>query len=281
MDRIREYRYGQIAPARVDQYNYWTPEMETVVRHIKNQATGYTWIYEKIVAKAQKCENVLSILTGIISALIGTGGLISVFEYDGGWLGITTAIVGYVAAVLSILNATWNFGVIKAQGIVAQTDFSNLSGSITYQLALPPSHRVDAKQFVETALKEIDKLILNAPSIDGTIKSDYVKKFKNNPIYNPEGQDVTISQESFEYQRPPARPVQQPGQFPRPSSAGDMDPLDRMEYGIIPEEIRPDDISHPNVPDTQDHTELFAIISAYENSVTPNTTPDASPIDRS
>jgi hypothetical protein len=284
--------------------NHWTPEMETVARHIKNQSTGYTWIYEKIVSKAQKFENVLSILAGILSALIGTGGLVSVFEYDSGWIGITIAVVGFISAICNILNATWNFGVIKAQGVQAQSDFSNLSRSITYQLALHPSERNDAKEFVNMVLKEIDKLVLNAPSIDGSVKGEYTKKFKNNPIYNPEGQNVTISQESYVYNpnyadSPEVSQIhiqRELNQYYKESPIGltrkridsqhsdssiivdihgyrisgaSSDRPSRIEGGDP--HIHPESIYSP---DTQDHSELDDIIAAWELQRTPHTTPN-------
>ena len=126
----------------------WSAELESIARNIRNQANGYSWIYEKIVSKAQRCENVLSILTGVFSAILGTGGLIATFEYEYGWIGITTAVIGFINSILSVLNATWNFGVIKTEGIISQTDFSNLSHDITLQLALDPIDRIDGKEFI-------------------------------------------------------------------------------------------------------------------------------------
>jgi|688.fasta_scaffold03036_9 hypothetical protein len=167
----------------------WSPELEAIARNIRNKANGYSWIYERIVSKAQRCENVLSILTGIFSAILGTGGLIATFEYDYGWIGIATAVIGFVNSVLSVLNATWNFGVIKTEGIISQTDFSNLSHNITLQLALDPNERIDGKEFITTIMKDIDDIILNAPTIDNDVKNQYIQRFKNNPIYNPEGQN--------------------------------------------------------------------------------------------
>ena len=167
----------------------WSPELESIARHIRNQANGYSWIYERIVSRAQRCENVLSILTGVFSAILGTGGLIATFEYDYGWIGIVTAVIGFVNSILSVLNATWNFGVIKTEGVISQTDFSNLSHIITLQLALHPSERIDGKEFITTITKEIEDIVLNAPTIDNDVKNQYIQRFKNNPIYNPEGQN--------------------------------------------------------------------------------------------
>lgn len=168
----------------------WSPELELIARNICNQANGYSWIYERIVSKAQRCENVLSILTGIFSAILGAGGLIATFQYDYGWIGITTAVIGFINSVLSVLNATWNFGVIKTEGIISQTDFSNLSHDITLQLALDPKDRIDGKEFIQKIMKDIADIILNAPTIDNDVKAQYIQKFKNNPIYNPEGQNI-------------------------------------------------------------------------------------------
>jgi hypothetical protein len=178
----------------------WSKELESIARNIRNQANGYSWIYERTVSKAQRCENVLSILTGVLSAIIGTGGLVSTFEYEYGWIGIATAVIGFMNSVFSVLNATWNFGVIKTEGVISQTDFSNLSHNITLQLALDPKDRIDGKEFITTIMKEIDDIILNAPTIDNDIKNQYIRRFKNNPIYNPEGQNLP----------PPDIPVQRP-----------------------------------------------------------------------
>lgn len=183
----------------------WSPELELIARNICNQANGYSWIYERIVSKAQRCENVLSILTGIFSAILGAGGLIATFEYDYGWIGITTAVIGFINSVLSVLNATWNFGVIKTEGIISQTDFSNLSHDITLQLALDPIDRIDGKEFITKIMKDIDDIILNAPTIDNDVKTQYIQRFKNNPIYNPEGQNKphhNIPRQNMERQSP-------------------------------------------------------------------------------
>jgi len=183
----------------------WSPELELIARHIRNQSNGYLWIYERIVSKAQRCENVLSILTGIFSAILGAGGLIATFEYDYGWIGITTAVIGFINSVLSVLNATWNFGVIKTEGIISQTDFSNLSHDITLQLALDPKDRIDGKEFITKIMKDIDDIILNAPTIDNDVKAQYIQRFKNNPIYNPEGQSRphhNIPRQNIEIQTP-------------------------------------------------------------------------------
>lgn len=183
----------------------WSLELELIARNICNQANGYSWIYERIVSKAQRCENVLSILTGIFSAILGAGGLIATFEYDYGWIGITTAVIGFINSVLSVLNATWNFGVIKTEGIISQTDFSNLSHDITLQLALDPIDRIDGKEFITKIMKDIDDILLNAPTIDNDVKTQYIQRFKNNPIYNPEGQNKphhNIPRQSMERQSP-------------------------------------------------------------------------------
>ena len=191
--------YQQLIPAM------WSAELESIARNIRNQANGYSWIYERIVSKAQRCENVLSILTGVFSAILGTGGLIATFEYEYGWIGITTAVIGFINSILSVLNATWNFGVIKTEGIISQTDFSNLSHDITLQLALDPIDRIDGKEFITKIMKDIDDIILNAPTIDNDVKNQYIQQFKNNPIYNPEGQNrphLNVPRRSMENQTP-------------------------------------------------------------------------------
>jgi hypothetical protein len=185
--------------AETSKNNFWTREMEAVVRHIKNQSIGYSWIYNRIVMNAKRSEKAMIIIIAILSGLLGTEGLITIFEYGVEWYRVATAVTGYVVMVLSIVNSTWDFGATSSEGLVAQIDFSRIDRSITYQLALHPKDRLDARDFVNNMLGEIDKLTQNAPTIDDGTRTQYTNKFKNNPIYNLEGQNVAISQETYIY----------------------------------------------------------------------------------
>lgn len=169
--------------------NYWSPELEAVARRTMKQASGYSWMYEKMVAGAKKWGSCLSILAGALAGVVGTEGLVAIFTSGGEtplWAGILTAVSGYSIAVVVVLDNTWKLDVVRSEGLVAQVGFAHLSRTIIYQLALRPSERQDARDFVKGILNEIETMKLSSPTIDGKVKIDYVKKFKDNPIYNPE-----------------------------------------------------------------------------------------------
>jgi uncharacterized membrane protein YeaQ/YmgE (transglycosylase-associated protein family) len=155
------------------------------------QASGYSWMYEKMVAGAKKWGSFLSILAGVLAGVVGTEGLVAIFTSGGEtplWAGILTAVIGYSIAVVVVLDNTWKLDVVRSEGLVAQVGFAHLSRTIMYQLALRPSERQDARDFVKGILNEIETMKLSSPTIDGKVKKDYVEKFKDNPIYNPEEQ---------------------------------------------------------------------------------------------
>ena len=101
---------------------------------------------------------------------------------------IVTAVIGYAIAVVVVVDNTWNLDVVRSEGLVAQVGFAHLSRGVMYQLALRPSERQDARDFVKGILNEIETMKLSSPTIDGKVKAAYIEKFKDNPIYNPEEQ---------------------------------------------------------------------------------------------
>ena len=179
----------QSAPSRTSK-NYWSPELETVARQTMTQARGYAWMYERVVYRAKKWGSFLSIISGALAGIVGTGGLISTFTPSDKpplWVGIMTAVIGYMIAIVVVIDNNWKLGVVHSEGLMAQVGFANLSRSITYQLALHPSDRQDAREFVKGILNEIETMKLSSPTIGGKVKTEYISKFKDNPIYDPKG----------------------------------------------------------------------------------------------
>lgn len=173
--------------------NHWSVAMEDVARQTMQQATGYAWMYEKLVASSTRWGNAISIISGILAGAIGTEGLISAIlsnkdNRTSFSVGIITALVGYIITILIVLDNNWKLDVIKSEGLVAHVGFIQLSRSIKLQLTLQPSERNDAREFVQNILIEIDKMKLSSPTIPNSIKNSYSNKVKNNPIYNPEEQ---------------------------------------------------------------------------------------------
>lgn len=169
--------------------NYWSTAMEDVARQTMQQATGYAWMYEKLVASSTRWGNAISIISGILAGAIGTEGIISVvLSNQNNIAGIITALVGYIITILIILDNNWKLDVVKSEGLVAHVGFIQLSRSIKLQLTLQPLERNDARDFVQNILIEIDKMKLSSPTIPNSIKNSYSNKVKKNHIYIPEEQ---------------------------------------------------------------------------------------------
>lgn len=151
------------------------------------QANGHAWMYEQMVATAKRWSNALNILAGVLGALLGTSGLVSIFtdRQRALWLKILEAIVGYLIMVISVLNSTWRLDATQSNALVAQVSFASLGQSILYQLALEPSERQNAHEFIERTLAEVNTMKLSSPVIYSSAKKAYIARFRDNPIFNP------------------------------------------------------------------------------------------------
>lgn len=193
-----EYKTNHIPEINV--INDWNYKIESISNNVKNQAVGYAWQYEKMVSKFSSDGKVMSIMAGIISLLTGVSGVIEIFDFEEiHWTTILITILGFTSATLNFLSSTCNFSVRQVLASNAQVGYSALQRTITYQLALPVASRIKAQVFVTDILKELNSLNLNSPVITRSIKAEYVKKFKNNPIYNPEGQAMPRTSQKLKF----------------------------------------------------------------------------------
>jgi hypothetical protein len=165
------------APAR------WTPELESVARCTMKQASGFTWMYERTVARAKRWGERITLASGVLAGVVGTEGLVMAVAGGGQRAAIATAVIGYAITILTLLSGTWRLDEVRAAGLVAQVDFAHLARAIQFQLALHPDERQDAREFVRGVLGEIETLKLSSPPIDAAVRADYIAKFKDNPIY--------------------------------------------------------------------------------------------------
>jgi hypothetical protein len=185
-----------ITPSLPDRENFvngWTPRLERMAHHVMGQASGYSWMYERMVSSAKSWGKVFSVASGILAGLVGTEGiadLLAMADVDTScdiipqWLVITTTVLSFSIIVVVVLNNTCKFDVVKSEGLAAQVSFARLARSIGYQLVLTPSARQEGQDFVKGVLAEIDQLKLTSPTIDRAAKISYTTKFKNNPVYN-------------------------------------------------------------------------------------------------
>jgi hypothetical protein len=190
------------------------------------QASGYAWMYERMVAEATTWDGRLSIIAGGLGGLVGTGGLISTATSDGDpplWTGVLSAVVGYTIALVLVLANTWKLVEVRSEGLVSQVGFAHLNRTILFQLALAPSEREDARNFVKKILAENETLKLSSPTISGRIRRAYTARFRDNPIYTAD-----VEWDAFAY-----RPDTPPTPPPPPAAAAARPTLIRSELEKI------------------------------------------------
>ena len=160
----------------------WTPEMETLARRSMKKATRLAWQFEAIAEAARQLNNKLSIVSGILGALVGTGGLVgAATPAANGYIGLGMAswptaisiLIGYAISIISVLATNWRLGEIQSKGITAKVGLLNTAREIRWQLAQPAADRADAYEFVYARDAEISHIMAAAPPREDWAREKY------------------------------------------------------------------------------------------------------------
>jgi F0F1-type ATP synthase assembly protein I len=174
----------------------WTRKTENLARKTALQAKGYAWMYERMAYLAQSIERVLNIISGILGGLVGTTGLIDVFNTTAPiWPKIIEIIVGFFIGILAIFNSTWDLNTIQRNSILSQAGYDLLSRDIACLLSHSRRDRPDAIDYLRAKNRELCQLKLSAPIIGKHVKKSYLQHFKDDAIFGP---DITQDEKSDE-----------------------------------------------------------------------------------
>jgi len=170
--------------------------MEALARRTMRQASGYAWMYERMAASSKRWGDGLNIVSGVLGALVGTAGIVSIFTDSSTplWSRIVAAVLGFLIAVVSALTATWKPSEAQMDNVLTQVSYATMERDLMYQLAQPCGDRADAQEYMQRVLSGIEQLKVSAPIISGITRAAYNRKFQNNPIYSPEDSwDATVA----------------------------------------------------------------------------------------
>ncbi len=200
-------------PARADR---WTPELESIARQVMRRANGYAWMYGRMVSTTKRNGNLLKIAKGMLGAVIGTAGLVSlaVSSEMPLWVQVVGTLVGYAIAIISVLAATWRLDENQANALVAQSSYASLGQSVFYQLALRPRDRHGAAYYVQDVLADIATMRLSCPVIDAGVQRAYKAQFGRDPavaVFAPIGAEMRSR---------PSPPAREPGSAPAGEGGG-------------------------------------------------------------
>lgn len=172
----------------IEQLECWTPEVERLLKEWSEKASCYRWLFNKAEKKYRKRYYCFSIPVIILSTLTGAAnvGLSSyVAESD---QDTAQAIVGGVNIFAGIISTLQNFlkvAEIMEGNRIAGCSWSKLGRNISIELAIDPSRRTAAHDFLSICRAEYDRLIESSPTIDDDIISTFKKKFKSYKVSKP------------------------------------------------------------------------------------------------
>lgn len=158
----------------------WTGRLEELALHYQREATDYAWVYERVGVRAASVHNVLSFLVLALAALSGTEILTGdpILE-----MRITMAVVAFLSAALGLVLRVWGPDRTRSQAVTAHTAYNALSQNITYQLALSPSLRQNAEEYVRGLLTEMLAIHAAAPTVPESVKKDYRSRVQGGVLF--------------------------------------------------------------------------------------------------
>lgn len=161
--------------------------MESLARRAMKKSMRLAWQYEAVAEAARKLGNRLSLVSGILGGLVGTGGVVgatapgtvSLLAVGGSlsWPTLVSIVIGYVISVIAILMSNWRLSEIQMKGVAAQTGLLNTAREIRWQLAQPLADRADAHEFVHAREAEIAQVEAAAPPRDAWVRDMYRSMF--------------------------------------------------------------------------------------------------------
>ena len=179
----QELAYAQARAATDDLASRWTPAMEKLARHAMKKATRLAWQYEAIADAARRLNDRLSILSGVLGALVGTGSLVgaatpvsanpAIGIGSASWPTAVSVIIGYAISVIAVLVTNWRLSEISSKGVTAKVGLLNTAREIRWQLAQPAADRADAYEFVYAREAEIAHILAAAPPREDWVRENY------------------------------------------------------------------------------------------------------------
>jgi hypothetical protein len=166
----------------------WTPECEILLAEWAEKASCYRWLYWRSEKKYRRRYYSFSIPVIILSTLTGAAnvGLSSYIPKESQQM--AQGVVGSVNLFAGILGTLQNFLQVAEQMENSRSSsvaWSKLGRNITIELALDPSRRSNAADFLTICRAEYDRLIEQSPLISDDIIGNFKSKFKAYDVSKP------------------------------------------------------------------------------------------------
>jgi hypothetical protein len=166
----------------------WSDECENLLSEWSEKASCFRWLHNRCEIKYRRRYYLFSIPVIILSTLTGTAnfGMDSYIPEE--QQAFATAVVGGLNIFAGILSTLQNFLKV-AENMEAHrqagVSWSKLGRNISIELALDPSRRVIASDFLKLMRAEYDRLIEQSPCITDDVISVFKSRFKNYEVAKP------------------------------------------------------------------------------------------------
>ena len=172
----------------------WTEEQEKLLASWSERASGYRWLHSRSEKLYRKRNYSFTIPVIILSTLTGTANFAMDSFVPEENKQLAMACVGGVnifAGILSTLQNFLRYAELMEGHRVSEVSWSKFSREISVELALEPSMRKPAFDFLTVCRAEFDRLIEQSPTLDDAIVAQYTnlfikkkktKKTKNNEL---------------------------------------------------------------------------------------------------
>ena len=161
----------------------WSPKMVEMARRAEKKAARLAWQYELIARTARRTAERLSLASGILGGLVGTGGLVgaaspgtNALVGTTSWTTLASIVIGYIIGVISVVNSNWRLGELQMKGVTAQLGLQAVGREIRWQLAQPAADRADAYEFIHAREAEIAALEAAGPPRDEWVRERYLRQ---------------------------------------------------------------------------------------------------------
>ncbi len=162
--------------------NGWRKEQEELMADWADIAACYRWLHARTEKRYSSYNMGITIPVIILSTLTGTAnfGMGSFFGTDTKGAQTATLAVGgisLIAGLLTTLNNFLRFAQQSESNRVASISWGKFQRLLAIELAIAPTERMDARDFLKVCRNELDRLIEQSPLVPDPIIEDFQRKF--------------------------------------------------------------------------------------------------------
>ena len=166
----------------------WSQECEILLKSWSEKASCFRWLHSRCELKYRRRYYLFSIPVIVLSTLTGSANLGMNSYVPEQHQATATAIIGGLNLFAGILSTLQNFlkVVEHMEGHRSSSiSWSKLGRNISIELALDPSRRAVASDFLKLARSEYDRLLEQSPTISDDVIKQFKSRFKQYSVAKP------------------------------------------------------------------------------------------------